>query len=339
MPERWTGELLDEAERALYLAVLADGGRLRMTDVAPADALALTRLLGLGLVVPRVEDGAYVTVNPRAAIGRMGAELRAAGTAALAEADEVAERFGDLTRAYDAAPRRVEHTGEIRHVRAFDRIRHRLAQLDAECSQEVLIAQPGGARPTAGLAEALRRLRLLTERGVTIRCLYEPGAVTHPETAGFAAAATELGCRYRVLAEPFKRVLIYDRRVAVIPAAPDNSSAAFVEDPAVVDFLVDSYERDWQLAERVKWTRCAEAPPIDPPAHEQVGRLLAQGLTQRSVASRMGLSERTVAAHISRLRELHDAETLFQLGWQLRAVAEMAGRDTADRGEGEGERL
>ncbi|MFF3074084.1 hypothetical protein [Kitasatospora sp. NPDC057936] len=48
------------------------------------------------------------------------------------------------------------------------------------------------------------------------------------------------------------------------------------------------------------------------------GRLLAQGLTQRAIAGRMGSSERTVAGHIARLRELYDAETLFQLGRQMR---------------------
>ena len=42
------------------------------------------------------------------------------------------------------------------------------------------------------------------------------------------------------------------------------------------------------------------------------------GLTQRAVATRLGLSERTVAGHISRLREKYGAQTLFQLGWLMR---------------------
>ncbi|MFF7994123.1 helix-turn-helix domain-containing protein [Kitasatospora xanthocidica] len=49
-------------------------------------------------------------------------------------------------------------------------------------------------------------------------------------------------------------------------------------------------------------------------------RLLARGLTQRAIATRMGLSERTVAGHIARLRGQYDAETLFQLGWQMRGA-------------------
>ncbi|MFJ2578417.1 LuxR C-terminal-related transcriptional regulator [Kitasatospora aureofaciens] len=37
---------------------------------------------------------------------------------------------------------------------------------------------------------------------------------------------------------------------------------------------------------------------------EQVSHLLAKGLRQRAIAGRLGLSERTVAGHIARLREL-----------------------------------
>ncbi|MEV7597601.1 LuxR C-terminal-related transcriptional regulator [Kitasatospora sp. NPDC089797] len=51
--------------------------------------------------------------------------------------------------------------------------------------------------------------------------------------------------------------------------------------------------------------------------------MLARGLTQRSIAARLNVSERTVAGHIARLRELHDAETLFQLGWQMRGARDV----------------
>ncbi|MFI9360231.1 LuxR C-terminal-related transcriptional regulator [Kitasatospora sp. NPDC053057] len=59
---------------------------------------------------------------------------------------------------------------------------------------------------------------------------------------------------------------------------------------------------------------------VDAVGREQVGRLLARGLTQRAIAGRMGLSERTVAGHIARLREVYDAETLCRLGRQMRGA-------------------
>ncbi|WP_327678898.1 LuxR C-terminal-related transcriptional regulator [Kitasatospora sp. NBC_00458] len=320
MPEPGADLLLSEDCHAFYLAVLGNGGTVRAADLDQADEASLAVLLDLGLVVPRVEDAGYAAVNPRAAIGRLAAGMRAASSRLLADADESSRWLAELAAAYDAAPHRVYRSGRFLHTEGFGSIRHRLAQLDAECETELLAAQPGGARPAEGLPDALARLRRLADGGGTARGLYEPGAETDRATSEFAAAATEIGCRYRVLGESFQRVLIYDRRVAVIPASDDNSSAAFIEDPAVVAFLVESFERDWQRADRVRWK--AHVPDAEPgrEPRTQVARLLAQGLTQRTVASRLGLSERTVAGHIARLRELHDAETLFQLGWQMRGA-------------------
>jgi DNA-binding NarL/FixJ family response regulator len=55
--------------------------------------------------------------------------------------------------------------------------------------------------------------------------------------------------------------------------------------------------------------------------------LLVEGLTQGAIAKRLGLSERTVAAQIAALREEYDAETLFQLGWLMRANEPSNSRD------------
>ncbi|MGF1430421.1 hypothetical protein ACQRUO_28425, partial [Kitasatospora sp. LaBMicrA B282] len=72
----------------------------------------------------------------------------------------------------------------------------------------------------------------------------------------------------------------------------------------------------------------AAVAPAGTPAAEAAGgvreavvRLLATGLTQRAVAVRLRLSERTVAGHLAELRAEYDADTLFQLGWQLRGRA------------------
>ncbi|MFH9349229.1 hypothetical protein [Kitasatospora sp. NPDC017646] len=64
----------------------------------------------------------------------------------------------------------------------------------------------------------------------------------------------------------------------------------------------------------------------DPAARELYRAILREvvcsprGLTRRAIASGMGLGERTVAGHIARLREMYDAETLVQLGWQMRGA-------------------
>ncbi|MEU4113543.1 LuxR family transcriptional regulator [Kitasatospora sp. NPDC028055] len=314
-----SGALPDAAARALYLAVLREGGRIRAAEVDPGDREALGRLVELGLLVQQLVDNSYSAVDPRSAAERIGAEIRRAGARLLVEADQVPEQLRDLTHAYDTAPRRKPGLGRARVITGKAEIRHEVEQLTQEFAGEALSAQPGAARDAGQLAESLVRTRRYLERGGAIRCLFELGARTDPGAVAYAAAATAPGCAIRVLDRPFKRFLVFDRTVAVIPADPDLNSAAVVDDPATVAFVVEAFEQLWQRSDSVDWASLdGGAPESD--LRDQIARLLTQGLTQRSVATRLGLSERTVAGHIARLRESYDAETLFQLGWQMRGA-------------------
>ncbi|MEV7022975.1 LuxR C-terminal-related transcriptional regulator [Kitasatospora sp. NPDC093558] len=310
--------LPNESARALYHAILREGGRLLVADIRPEDEASVKQLTDLGLLVLRAADGNYSAVNPRSVGERIGAELREEGARLITQASLVPKMLDDLTQAYDAAPR-LDHEGSpgVRYVHGMHQIRHRVAQVQNDHPGEALAMQPGGARPAEYLADALDSNRRHLANGGSMRTIYEASARLDLPTVEFAAESARLGALIRVLPVPFTRLLIFGRAVAVIPAAADNTAAAFIEDPAVVDFLVRDFELHWQQAEGVNWAALA-AGSAGSTVHEQVGRLLANGLTQRAIASRMGLSERTVAGHIARLRELYDAETLFQLGWQMR---------------------
>ena len=307
--------LPDERARRFYHQLLAEGGIVPVDAVDPADRDSLDRLLGLGLVTRTQES--YCAVSPRAVSGRLTDELRIAATRLLVRAENMPDLLDGLTKAYDAVlPRPPAVSGEGIQVVGREQIRQRIVRLVNDCRDEILTVQPG-PRPAEALANALRTERPVLERGCRMRTLYQPSALAEPPAIAYATAVTALGARVRVLDAPFQRMLVFDRRTAVIPAADDLSAAVIVADVAVVAFLVAVFERDWDRADTVRWDElgASDAPPS---AGARVGRLLAAGLTQRAVATRLGLSERTVAAHISQLRERYGAQTLFQLGWLMR---------------------
>ncbi|GAA2083717.1 hypothetical protein GCM10009759_02090 [Kitasatospora saccharophila] len=303
----------NEAEKALYLSVLR-AGRVSLREAMEQDAAATTRLLELRLLVHSEVNGWVVAVNPRAAGLQLSADLRGRAAGLLARADRAVDDLDELIESYDSAQRRSDPAARITHLSALEQIQRRLLVIEAEYREEGLAAQPG-ERPPEYLDDD-SRMRQALARGVTASILYQPVARRTPHTVAYAAGATEWGMQFRVLDEPFARMLIFDRRVAVISTATTNVTAAFIEDPAVVDHLVGVFLRDWERAVRVPWFD--EVDRELPEVLRRVGELLASGLTQKAVASRLGLSERTVAAHIARLRERYDAETLFQLGWLMR---------------------
>ncbi|MFF3001503.1 LuxR C-terminal-related transcriptional regulator [Kitasatospora sp. NPDC057940] len=309
----------DQAAHDLYLRILRRGGWIDRAEAADADRPALDHLLALGLLLAGPESDVCTAVDPRTVGDRISAELRAEGTRLLVQAAQLPQALDDLTKAYDTAPRPTDRAGTVHHVQGLGAVIRRFTEVEADCRQEILVAQPGRPRHAHQLEEALERIGRFCGRGGRIRVIYAPGAVRDQATADHTARGTELGARFRVLAEPFRHLHIFDRRIAVLQSADDLRSATFIEDPATVDHFLAVFERDWARSGRLLWSADESSAP-ESTAHEQVGRLLAQGLTQRAIAGRLGLSERTVAGHIARLRELHDAETLFQLGWQLRGA-------------------
>ena len=306
----------DDTARQLYLAILGGGGRIPVADVADSDGPALRQLIDIGLIALHAMDASYSAISPRAVSDRLGSELRSEATRLLVRAEGLPDDLDTLTRAYDALPRHTDQSEGAVHVEGRPAIRHRIAQLLSDCKDELLTAQPG-PRQESIMALALRQDLPLLAGGRTMRALYQPVAAAQPAVIGYAVEVERRGAKVKVLDEPFQRAIIIDRSVAVIPAADDHTRAAFVSDPAAVAYLVAGYERDWARAETVDWDG-ATGRQSTRRAGDRVGRLLATGLTQRAVATRLNLSERTVAGHISRLRERHGAQTLFQLGWLMR---------------------
>ncbi|MER7584422.1 LuxR C-terminal-related transcriptional regulator [Kitasatospora sp. NPDC097691] len=308
----------DEAARRLYLAIIAEGGRIPCAGVADTDRAALQQLIDIGLLMVNPMDRCYTAVSPRSVSDRLGAELRSEATRLLVRAENLPGALDGLTRAYDAMPRPSGRAGGAVHVEGHVHIRQRISQLVSDCRFEVLTAQPGH-RPADTLQVALRQDVQLLQRGCALRTIYQPVALAERPALAYAEEVTRHGSLIRVLDEPFQRLIVFDRTVAVISASDDNSTAAFISDPATITFLVGTFERDWARADTTEAAAAlGQGPARTIP--DRVGRLLARGLTQRAVATRLGLSERTVAAHISRLRDRYGAQTLFQLGWLMRGA-------------------
>ncbi|MER5637768.1 LuxR family transcriptional regulator [Kitasatospora sp. NPDC002227] len=311
-------ELLpDAAERAFYLAVVEQGGRVLFRDVPGPELPLALRLVEIGLLVHRPADESLEAVDPRVAGDRIGVELRSAGARLVAQAEEVPEWLKELAYRFDESACAGARAGAVHHPSGVEEVRHRMLQIEAELKYEVLVAWPAGGAVRPELDLSLARVERFLREGGVGRTIHGPEARADAEVVRWAATVSGWGQQVRVHGGSFNPVRVFDRRLAVIAAEGGSTGVAFVADQAVVAFLVGVFERDWAWAEPVRWS----APDADDriaPVHEQVGRLLAQGLTQRAVSSRLGLSERTVAGHIARLRELYDAETLFQLGWVMR---------------------
>ncbi|GAA2150067.1 hypothetical protein GCM10009760_43980 [Kitasatospora kazusensis] len=307
--------VLSAQARELYRSVLRSQGRLCSDGNGSVDRDHLLELVDIGLLVPDTDSpDVLVAVDPEQLSARLSSmwqrkalDLLSRAVSLPADLQELAEDFRTPEQA----------GGTIEYVRGKVLINQRLGQLVSSCMEEMLAAQPGGPRPPEALAGVITRDLEMLRRGASIRTIYHPSTRYHTPTREYVATIAEHGGQVRTLDEPYTRLIVIDRRTAVIPVVDDLNLAAFIHDQAVISYLVEEvFERNWSRGLDFDGTRTVP-PQVVSRLRQTIVDLLLKGTNHRVIARRLGISERTLARHIAEMREEYHVESLFQLGYVL----------------------
>jgi hypothetical protein len=161
-----------------------------------------------------------------------------------------------------------------------------------------------------------------------MRTLYQHSARQSPATREYVAELTAHGGEVRTLDEFFKRLIIVDREVAVIPATEDHFTALALRDKSLVAYLVDIFERSWERGRPFTAHEARNEKSIAADVRAMTIRLLVEGHSDPASAKRLGVSTRTYAGYIAALKEEYGVQTRFQLGHAMGAAAARAEPDT-----------
>ncbi|VXC37766.1 LuxR family transcriptional regulator [Nocardioides sp. AX2bis] len=310
---------LFESEAAALFAEIVGTGGIAHDD--PRIALGGARhpafelLLELGLLQLDREGTSYQPQDPSAIQSRVVSPLSQEGSRLLEESSQWASAFGQLTQTWRRSPR-ASDGGPITHLRG-NAIGPFLAGLVQECEEEMLTAQPQTGRDPQTLASAALRDIEMLERGCTMRTLYQHSARRSTVTHQYVSAVTERGAEVRTLDEFFNRMLVFDRRVAVIPGDDDLRLAIAIREPSVVAYLVDVFERAWERGRPFTNRDTAMMKDIAAEQRAMTIRMLIEGHSDPASAKRLGVSPRTYAGYVADLKAEWDAQTRFQLGYVM----------------------
>jgi DNA-binding CsgD family transcriptional regulator len=276
---------------------------------------ALEELSECALARPCTEDQNQVRpVNPllgfEALIARQQAKLAAHQQQLEESRAVIAEALAQYGLEYDTG-----NSVGIRHLEGIEAIREQLELLNSTVTEEFLTLAPGGAQTVANMAASQPLNRRLLERGVRMRTIYLDSIRRDPPTMAHAEWLESLGARVRTAPTLPNRVIIIDRRTALVATHSDNTSASavLIQHLGVVTLVCALFESIWESAE----------PISIPPASDHAGltrqraevlRLMAQGNTDDSIANSLGISARTVRRIASGLLEHLDARSRFQAG-------------------------
>jgi hypothetical protein len=241
-----------------------------------------------------------------APLGRRVVEL-------LDESSAWADTFGTLGQVY----RRTPHADSpLTEMRGFPVINRFLESAVDDAAEELLTAQPAGARRAVVLEQAVDRDIRALQRGVRMRTLYQHTARRSKATRDYVETTRAHGAQVRTLDEFFNRLIVIDRRLAIIPGDSPEVALA-IHEAGVVSYLVDIFERSWERARDYEERTQSSESNIAREVRQLTVRMLTEGHSDPASAKRVGVSTRTYASYVAALKDEYGVQTRFQLGYAM----------------------
>jgi hypothetical protein len=326
--------LFETEATGLYEQVLADGGLTTDDPRIAADSSsrpAFDLLVELGLLQLDETATRWRPVEPSHAQSRVVTPLGSEGARLIEESALWASAFSGLHQSWRRSPV-ASDSGPFLYLHG-DAIGPYITTLVAETQEELLTAQPQTTRNAKEVASVAQQDIAALKRGIAMRTLYQHSARRHAATHQYVAHVTEHGAEVRTLDEFFNRMLVFDRRVALIPAPDDLKTAVVVREPAIVAYLVDIFERAFARARPFASSEQRTVKAIASEQRSMTIRMLIEGHSDAVSAKRLGVSPRTYAGYVAELKDEYDAETRFQLGYTMGSLG-IAGQDNDERPAG-----
>jgi len=282
---------------------------------------AFTFLVDLGLFALDPPTKSYLPVDPATVQSRVVSPMGQRAAELLAESTDWANTFAELGLAY----RRTSPSDlPIVELRGLPNINRFLTAAVGDAEFELLTAQPDGARPADILAEAIERDQRALERGLRMRTLYQHSARRSVATRQYVEEVIKYGAEVRTLDEFFNRLIVVDRRLAIVPGAEGYQVALAIHDAGLVAYLVDIFERYWERARGFTDRELNTEREVADDVHNMTVRMLVEGHSDNASAKRMGVSTRTYAGYVASLKAEYGVETRFQLGYAIGQLEEPA---------------
>lgn len=285
----------------------------RIAKGAP-DHAAFAFLVDLGLLGFDPATDSYLPVDPATVQSRVVVPIGQRAAELLAESTSWANTFADLGQAFRRTAPGIQPIVELRGLPNINRF---LTAAVGDAQEELLTAQPDGARPPAALELAIDRDRRALARGVKMRTLYQHSARRSVATREYVEEVIKVGAEVRTLDEFFNRLIVIDRRLAVVPGAHGTDVAIVIHEPNLVAYIVDIFERFWERARVFTDREASTEREIAEDVHNMTIRMLVEGHSDNASAKRVGVSTRTYAGYVASLKTEYGVETRFQLGYAI----------------------
>lgn len=316
------GLLLDAREERAYrllvgLSAARSGELAEVAELLPQEAVeVLQRLQAKGLVAvsQSADEPVFRALPPDVALGTTLLRRQESLEAARKTVAVLSEEF----RA-SASRRDAHHLVEV--VVGAAALRERLRDLQESAREEILWFCRANPLAMQG-AENTEEYGALS-RGVRYRAIYERALLETPGELDTIAEGISWGEEARTLPTLPVRLAIVDRATAVCPLVRDDElgigepTAAVISRGQLLDAVLALFESHWEMATPVTMHSAGVPATGVLDDHERfLLSLLVAGVPDKSIASQLGISRRTVQRRLDRLMVLAGVDTRTGLAYQ-----------------------
>ncbi|MFI9584376.1 helix-turn-helix transcriptional regulator [Streptomyces sp. NPDC052236] len=313
---------LDMTADSVYRTLIQQPG-ISVSEIAGALNLqeaevreSLDALADLALVRSSWQDPELLLpVNPEVALQVILAERQAELVRRQQEIEEI--RAAAARLASDCTSEYSYGRGQgFELLTSVEAVRIRMDELVAATEQETLAFAPGGPQTAENRAASRPLADSLLARAVVMKTIYLDSVRNDPGSLEHALWLSEKGGETRTTPTLPLRLQILDRRFALVPINPDDSSqgAILVEQPGVVSALCDFFSLVWESATPLTGMKSRTVVGCISPQEKELLRLLSHGMTDGGAARKLGISLRTERRMITDISARLDAQSRFQLG-------------------------
>ncbi|MFE3498875.1 helix-turn-helix transcriptional regulator [Kitasatospora sp. NPDC059160] len=270
---------------------------------------AVTGLRELGLATAVRGRTAFDGVDPQAAVERL-ARRRLDGLQdeirRVVSARHLVDGLLEDQRAGRQGAGRQGASGELRYVEGIDQVIACVDELSFFAREERLTTHPGpiiSAALDAVRASDLKYLR----RGLRMRTILHASALDSHRISRFATELAEQGAEVRGTAAPLERMVVFDRRTALVATDPQDITrgALVIRQPGLLSHLLALFERRWSQS-------CGIGERLPSGVEREVLRTMARVDKDEAGARALDMSLRTYRGHVAALMRRLDAPNRFQ---------------------------
>lgn len=154
------------------------------------------------------------------------------------------------------------------------------------------------------------------DQGVSMRILYQHGARYRESTVDCARRLAEAGAQVRTIGDRIPDMTVFDQDIGILEAVVGQQACVLIREASILRFMTISFDISWVMSQPF-FTPTIEGLSDD--LHKRIMHLLAEGSTDKLIARRLGISERSCQRYVKKVMDRLGAQSRFQAGYLMGA--------------------